>query len=302
MKKISLSKLESFLKARCDDLRAAGLDATEYRDYIIAMIFLKRVNDLFVQRKEAYVRELKKQFPDLTDEELAAEAEENNSDVYEFYVPLLARWQVDALPVGEHCKFSQQLSEAKGKLEEERIRGEERERWQRQFDEAERMLNWQGLLTVKNDVGDALTIALHEIEDANGQVLSGVLSSTKFNEVNTKGEKKLPDGILVQLINDFNEITLTDDNFEFPDLLGAAYEYLLKYFADIAGKKGGEFYTPSAVVELMGKILQPAKDAEICDPTVGSGGLLINMRNYVESRYGSSRDLSLYGQELIDHT
>ena len=71
MKKISLSKLESFLKARCDDLRAAGLDATEYRDYIIAMIFLKRVNDLFVQRKEAYVRELKKRYPDLTDEELA---------------------------------------------------------------------------------------------------------------------------------------------------------------------------------------------------------------------------------------
>lgn len=302
MKKISLSKLESFLKARCDDLRAAGLDATEYRDYIIAMIFLKRVNDLFVQRKESYIRELKKQYPDLTDEELALEAEENNSDVYEFYVPLLARWRVEALPVGEHRKFSQQRSEAKGKLEEERIRGEERERWQRQFDEAERMLNWQGLLTVKNDVGDALTIALHEIEDANGQVLSGVLSSTKFNEVNTKGEKKLPDGILVQLINDFNEITLTNDNFEFPDLLGAAYEYLLKYFADIAGKKGGEFYTPSAVVELMGKILQPAKDAEICDPTVGSGGLLINMRNYVESRYGSSRDLSLYGQELIDHT
>ena len=194
MKKISLSKLESFLKARCDDLRAAGLDATEYRDYIIAMIFLKRVNDLFVQRKEAYVRELKKRYPDLTDEELALEAEENNSDVYEFYVPLLARWQVDALPVGEHRKFSQQLSEAKGKLEEERIRGEERERWQRQFDEAERMLNWQGLLTVKSDVGDALTIALHEIEDANGQVLSGVLSSTKFNEVNTKGEKKLPEG------------------------------------------------------------------------------------------------------------
>ena len=74
MKKISLSKLESFLKARCDDLRAAGLDATEYRDYIIAMIFLKRVNDLFVQRKEAYIRELKKQYPDLPDEELTLES------------------------------------------------------------------------------------------------------------------------------------------------------------------------------------------------------------------------------------
>ena len=115
MKKISLSKLESFLKARCDDLRAAGLDATEYRDYIIAMIFLKRVNDLFVQRKEAYIRELKKQYPDFADEELAVEAEENNSDVYEFYVPLLARWRVEALPVGVHRRFSQQLSNDAGR-------------------------------------------------------------------------------------------------------------------------------------------------------------------------------------------
>ena len=63
--------------------------------------------------------------------------------------------------------------------------------------------------------------------------------------------------------------------------MGAAYEFLIKYFAESDGKMGGEFYTPHQVVELMGRILKPAHDAKICDPTVGSGGLLINMKNYV---------------------
>lgn len=301
MKKISLAKLEGFLKARCDDLRAAGLDATEYRDYIIAMIFLKRVNDTFEKEQRAYVKKLKKEYPDCSDEELAQEAEENNSDVYEFYVPVEARWKVSALPVALHSEMSQRYSEAKGKLEG-RLSEVERMRYQQQFDEAERMLNWHGIIEEKADVGAVITRALKAIEDSNGHFLSGVLSEIKFDEVDGKGERKLPDEILTSLVNEFNGIVLTDENFEFPDLLGAAYEYLLKYFAEDAGKKGGEFYTPAPVVELMGRILQPAKDAEICDPTVGSGGLLINMRNYVESRYGTARELTLYGQELSPHT
>lgn len=302
MKKISLSKLEGFLKARCDDLREAGLDATEYRDYIIAMIFLKRVNDTFACEQAAHKARLHREFPDLSEEDLAVEIEMGNADAYEFFVPLKARWKVEVLPPSVHSHYSQQRSEAKGKLEDGRVKGVERERWQKALDEAEETLNWRGLLNVKSDVGEALTRALKELEESNGKVLGGVLSTTKFNEVNSKGEKKIPDAKLIQLVNDFNAMTLTDDNFEFPDLLGAAYEYLLKYFAESAGKKGGEFYTPAPVVELMGKVLRPAKNAEICDPTVGSGGLLINMRNYVESCYGSSRDLTLYGQELIDHT
>ena len=301
-KKISLSKLETFLKARCDDLRTAGLDATEYRDYIIAMIFLKRVNDTFAKEQIAHKAKLHREYPELTEEELNEEIEQVNADAYEFYVPLKARWKIDIKPRSIFTKLSQQYNDAKAKLEDGRIKGVERDKWQKKFDEAEDILNWKGLVAVKSNVGDALTIALKELEQSNSQSLNGVLSSTKFNEVNTKGEKKIPDATLIQLINDFNSIALTDDNFEFPDLLGAAYEYLLKYFAESAGKKGGEFYTPAPVVELMGKILKPAKNAEICDPTVGSGGLLINMRNYVESRYGDSRDLTLYGQELIDHT
>ena len=104
------------------------------------------------------------------------------------------------------------------------------------------------------------------------------------------------------MIQDFNQYNLIDENFEFPDLMGVAYEYLIKYFAESAGKKGGEFYTPHNVVELMGRILKPSKDAKICDPTVGSGGLLINMKHYVEMNYGSSKDLYLFGQESKEGT
>jgi len=92
-------------------------------------------------------------------------------------------------------------------------------------------------------------------------------------------------------------MNLRDDNLEFPDLMGAAYEYLIKHFADSAGKKAGEFYTPNEIVKLLVNILEPGENAEIYDPTVGSGGMLIECKNYVESRYGSARNITLYGQE-----
>ena len=108
----------------------------------------------------------------------------------------------------------------------------------------------------------------------------------------------MPDETLELFIQHFDKVTLEDNRFEFPDLLGAAYEYLIKYFADSAGKKGGEFYTPNEVVRLLVSVLEPNEDAEIYDPTVGSGGMLIECKNYVEARYGSSRGLTFYGQEM----
>ncbi|MES1181275.1 MAG: N-6 DNA methylase, partial [Flavobacterium sp.] len=109
--------------------------------------------------------------------------------------------------------------------------------------------------------------------------------------------KQISDEDLRELIRHFNKMNLQDDNLEFPDLMGAAYEYLIKHFEDSAGKKAGEFYTPNEVVKLLVNILEPGEDAEIYDPTVGSGGMLIECKNYVESRYGSARNISLYGQE-----
>jgi len=260
LKKISLSRLNTFLKLQCDNLRAAGLDASEYKDYIIAMLFLKRVNDQFEIARVLRTANLLDEYPGLTEEVISEELEEVKAKEYEFFVPMPARWKAD-------------------------------ESVQKR---------WAGISTILENVGDALSIALNALEDANAEILQGILSTTRFNAVNTKGEKVLSDEVLSQMLKDFNRMKLTDDQFEFPDLLGAAYEFLIKYFAESAGKKGGEFYTPSPVVQLMGKILQPAMNAEICDPTIGSGGLAINMRNYVEARYGTAKHLTIHGQELKD--
>ena len=252
--KISLSRLESFLKAQCDRLRTS-MDAAEYKNYIIALLFLKRINDQFEIDRQALKDELKKQYPEADAADI--EAELDIPEKYICYVPAKARWKFVLNPVdddGEAVSYA-----------------------------------------------DAITTALAEVEKSNSALLSGVLSKTKFNELNTKGERVLDEETLSALLKDFNDFPkLQDENFEFPDLLGAAYEYLIKFFAESAGKKAGEFYTPSEVVFLMGQILQPKETDEICDPTVGSGGLLITMHNYVENRYGSAEKLTLHGQEKFD--
>ena len=100
-------------------------------------------------------------------------------------------------------------------------------------------------------------------------------------------------------INHFNSKLppLVNENFEFPDLLGAAYEYLIKYFADSAGKKGDIFYTPNQVVRLLVTLLKPQEGMEIYDPTVGSGGMLIQSLQFVEEQGQNTRNLQLYGPE-----
>ncbi len=157
---------------------------------------------------------------------------------------------------------------------------------------------WRKVKDLKKDVGDKLNKALAALEDANEDKLAGVLKNINFNRTIGKNKKTLTDETLVEFIHHFNAVVLKDENFEFPDLLGAAYEYLIKYFADSAGKKGGEFYTPNEVVKLMVNILEPGEEAEIYDPTAGSGGMLIESKNYVELRYGKAGKLSFYGQEL----
>ena len=252
--KISLSRLESFLKAQCDRLRTS-MDAAEYKNYIIALLFLKRINDQFEIDRIALKESLRKQYPDADDNDIANELD--IPEKYNCYVPEKARWEFVLNPTDD-----------------------------------------EGAII---SYADAITTALAEVEKSNSALLSGVLSKTKFNELNTKGERILDEETLRALLNDFNDFPkLQDENFEFPDLLGAAYEYLIKFFAESAGKKAGEFYTPSEVVYLMGQILQPKETDEICDPTVGSGGLLITMHNYVENRYGSAERLTLHGQEKFD--
>jgi len=158
-----------------------------------------------------------------------------------------------------------------------------------------KIARWDYLLNLKEDVGSKLNKALSAIEEANPE-LEGVLKHIDFNA--QKGKTRLKDQQLIDLIHHFNKYRLTNEDFEFPDLLGAAYEYLLKEFADSAGKKGGEFYTPPGVRKLMVMLVRPQEGMSIYDPTVGSGGFLISTWQYVEEQGQDPTRLSLYGQEL----
>jgi type I restriction enzyme M protein len=153
---------------------------------------------------------------------------------------------------------------------------------------------------VKENVGSTLNKALEAIEDANVEALQDVLKGINFNR--KIGQRTLDDDTLADFVQNFEKIPLKDEDFEFPDLLGAAYEWLIKFFADSAGKKAGEFYTPAEVVRICVEICDPKEGMSVYDPTVGSGGMLIQTRDYLREWGGSPDELSLNGQEKIGTT
>jgi type I restriction enzyme M protein len=146
----------------------------------------------------------------------------------------------------------------------------------------------------KPQVGDMLNKALQQLEEAN-QLLSGVVEHIDFTR--KVGKSSLDDVKLQKLIQHFNKYSLKDGDFEHADLLGSAYEYLVYMFAESAGKKGGEFYTPREVVRMMVRLAKPAEGMEIYDPCCGSGGTLIYSRLHIEEHGGNANNLFLCGQE-----
>ena len=151
---------------------------------------------------------------------------------------------------------------------------------------------WKNIKDLKHDIGAELNKATDAIE-ADNDSLSGVLTSIDFNVKDKLNDKKLQ-----EFLSHFSKYRLRNEDFESPDLLGAAYEYLIKQFADSAGKKAGEFYTPSEVVWLLVSLLKPTAKMKVYDPTVGSGGMLIQTRNYLVKHGENPQNISLYGQEM----
>lgn len=166
---------------------------------------------------------------------------------------------------------------------------------------------WQALVSASMNLGEVLNRASIEIEAANTPRLDGILKATNWNDDSKLGSPASRERIIRSLLVHFSDLNLRDDNLERQDVgndpyltgevMGDSYEYLIKQFAGDAGKKGGEFYTPRSVVTLLVKMLKPQEKMRICDPTAGSGGMLIFSAKYVRERGGDSKNLVLHGQE-----
>ena len=153
---------------------------------------------------------------------------------------------------------------------------------------------WSELAKKTENIGVALDKAFAGIEEHNEQ-LQGVMTAVHFGD-----SEKLPDTLLSRLLQHFNKYSLANEELENPDILGNAYEYLIREFAGDAGKAGGEFYTPKEVVQLVVGLIKPQAGNSIYDPTCGSGGMLIESAHYIKAHggtVGKHINASLYGQE-----
>ena len=229
---LDLETLRSHLWTAADILRGS-IDASDYKNYIFGLLFLKRINDRFDEETEEIAEEYG----------IDEEAIRNDRDLHEeFWVPERARW--------DH------------------------------------------IAAQDTDIGATLNKALEAVEDENDAISDRVLTSVDFND-----KDRLSDATLDELVTHFSKHRYRNEDLKDPDIFGRAYEYLIRQFADDAGKKGGEFYTPREVVQLLVECVDPQPGNRVYDPCCGSGGMLIYSAQHIRDQGGDIDDISLYGQE-----
>lgn len=240
---VSQNTINVAVWAACDTFRGT-VDPSIYKDFVLTMLFLKYVSDVWQDHYDAY----KKQYgdhPELIEEMLKSER---------FVLPADASFY--ALHAQRHSAGN----------------------------------------------GERIDKALHAIEEANITKLRDVFQDISFNS-NKLGDEQQKNDILRHLLEDFAkpELDLRPSRVGRLDVIGNAYEFLIKNFASTSGKKAGEFYTPPEVSELMARLMAPQEGDEICDPTCGSGSLLMKCGRLIRENTGS-RKYALYGQEAIGST
>lgn len=227
----------------CDTFRGV-VDPSIYKDYVLTMLFLKYISDVWKDHYEAYRRE--------------------HGDHPELIAELMKTEQF-SLPEG--ASFYD--------LHAQRHRAGN---------------------------GERIDKALHAIEEANGSKLRDVFQDISFN-ANKLGDEEQKNDILRHLLEDFAKpvLDLRPSRVGSLDIIGGAYEFLISRFAATAGKKAGEFYTPAEVSQLIARLVEPQEGDEICDPTCGSGSLLLKCAREIKSGNGKAH-YALFGQEAIGST
>ena len=249
--------IEAVLWAACDVLRGS-IDATQYKDYILTLLFIKYVSDTHREQRDSF---LAKYDGDEARAELA--------------IARAARFKVP-----RESKF-EYLHENRRGL---RIGNEEK------------------------GIGELIDQGLEELQAANPGKLSSpdggsIFQNISFNSSNL-GAPKNKNARLAQLLEKFNDprLDLRPSQLGGRDVIGDAYEYMIGFFASDAGKKAGEFYTPKMVSELVARLAMPKPGDRICDPTCGSGSLLVRTAQQIPADADGRRNVSLFGQEAIGPT
>ena len=240
---LSQDSINAAVWAACDTFRGT-VDPSIYKDYVLTMLFLKYVSDVWQDHYDEYKRQ-HGDHPELITELLKNER---------FVLP------PDSSFYAVHARRHEPGN------------------------------------------GERIDKALHAIEDANIAKLRDVFQDISFNS-NKLGDEQQKNDILRHLLEDFAkpELNLRPSRVGTLDVIGNAYEFLIKNFASTSGKKAGEFYTPPEVSTLMARLMDPQEGDEICDPTCGSGSLLMKCGRLVRENK-QSRRYALFGQEAIGST